>query len=107
MAEYDDPQKLLEVGTAMMHRLVGAIERGYVEGQDENKVIMAIFDPMCEHPIRMVSAMCTAAMFELARNSKWDLVMENANGTRVVIHCDTEEEQERKALQIMTKEQLA
>jgi len=52
----------------------------------------------------MTAAMLTAAVFRIAKASKWNLVLGRPDGTRVIIPCDTEEEQRARALEIM-KEQ--
>ena len=102
----DDPAELLKVGIRMNDRLIEAITAGYSHGEDEETMILTVYNELCNEPLRKTAAHALAGIFAQAQARKWDLVMENVNGTRVVIHCDTEEEQERKALKIMTTEKL-
>lgn len=95
----DDPQELLKVGTTMNDRLISAITSGYAKGDaTEDEMIMMIFDNLCQLPPRQIAAHAMAGMFALAKARKWDLVLGRPDGTRVVIPCDTEEEQAERAL---------
>jgi len=99
-------EPLLEIGDKMVGRMVELIVEGYVTGEvTETEMVASIFRKCVEerHP-EMVAAMATAAMFQLANATKWDLVLAKPDGTRVVIHCDTEEEQTARALEIAKSE---
>jgi len=107
-----DPQKLLEIGDTMLGRLIQVVIEGYAKQEPEDEMVLTTFHSIEDHialptGTGLTAAMLTAAIFQIAKDSKWNLVMENKNGTRVVIHCDTEEEQNARALAIMTKEQLS
>lgn len=98
---HDDPQALLKVGTTMNDRLISVITTGYAKGDStEDEMIMTIYDNLCLLPSRQIAAHAMAGLIALAQATKWDLVLARPDGTRVVIHCDTEEEQTARALEI-------
>jgi len=95
-------EPVLEIGNKMVERMVGIIMSGYATGAVTEKEMVASIWAKCaaEEDNHMIAAMATAAMFQLANARKWDLVLAKPDGTRVVIHCDTEEEQTARALEI-------
>ena len=103
----------------MVNRLIDVVIAGYARGEPEGAMVHSIYDGIMAHnrdtartgdkrdyrkEREMTAAMLTAAVFRIAKASKWNLVLGRPDGTRVIIPCDTEEEQRARALEIM-KEQ--
>jgi hypothetical protein len=96
----EDPQELLKVGTTMNNRLIDAVTAGLAHGEDQEQVILTIYHELCNQPQRQTAAHALAGIFTQAQARRWDLVLARSDGTRVIIHCDTREEQVERALEI-------
>lgn len=90
--------KLLEIGDKMIERLIGLITAGYGRDVPEVEMVNSIFRKCVEekHP-DVIATMLTAALFQLANETKWDLVLVKPDKTRVVVHCENEVEQAARA----------
>jgi hypothetical protein len=101
MIDDDDHRPaLLSIGDRMIKGLVELIIGGYARDTSEQVMVATIWKKTVDENPHLIGAMLTAALFQLAQATKWDLVLARPDGTRVALHCDTEEEQTARALEI-------
>ena len=104
MTDDDYRPALLGIGDKMIEGLVEVITNGYARGLPEQQMVATLWSKTVDENPHLIGAMLVAALFQLAQGTKWDLVLVRPDGTRVALHCDSEEEQTARALEIMEAE---
>ena len=97
----EDRPTLLAIGDRMIQGLIEVITSGYARDLPEEQMAASIWKLTVDENPHLLGAMVVAALFQLAQVTEWDLVLARPDGTRVMLHCDSKEEQTARALEIM------
>ena len=96
----EDRPALLAIGDRMNRALIEVITNGYARGVSEEQMVTSVWKKAVDENPHLLGAMVVAALFQLAQATEWDLVLARPDGTRVMLHCDSKEEQTARALEI-------